>query len=387
MNRHFVDGKYIIINLKEILMPLLTYKYRIYPTSKQKIRLINNFKTCKQTYNYILFRQKQIYTECKQSLSKFDMNRLISKSKIVHSQVLQNVSDRVSKAFNAFFGRCKDNTCKRKGYPRFKSCVKSITYPQSGFKFLNERRLKVSKIGNIPIVLHRIMKGQIKTMTIKRNKVDQWFAYFSCEVKQNKQLNGFLPDVGIDVGKQYFTVGSDGKYTKYPFFKEQQQRKLRILHRKVSRKKKGSKNRQKAIHQLNVTYNKITNQREDWTHKLSHYFRKHYSHVAYENLIIQSLLNIGYKINNRRTLDVAWRSFLHKLTYKAVTSEVDCKNTTRKCFKCGEIQDMPPNKRQYDCECGINIHRDLNAAFNILSRAGLARTHTPLDIEPLSFSA
>ena len=134
-------------------------------------------------------------------------------------------------------------------------------------------------------------------------------------------------------------------------------------------------------------YNKITNQREDWGHKLPYYFKTHYSHRAYEKLDIKNLLKIGFKTENRKTLDVSWRSFLAKLAYKAVTSEVDCRNTTKECSNCGTIQDMPLNKRQYICiNCGLNLHRDLNASFNISSRAGQVRTLTPLNIEPLFFS-
>lgn len=367
-------------------MQLRTYKYRIYPTSKQKVRLFNNFSACKDSYNDILNKQKQIYSECKQSLTKFDMNKLLNKKEGVHSQVLQNVNDRLNKSFENFFLRCKDPSCKKKGFPRFKSSVKSITYPQSGYKFLNERRLKVSKIGSIPIVLHRLMRGKIKTLTIKKNDADQWFAYFSCEVDDNI-IDNSLPVVGLDVGKQYFTVGSDGKHSNYPFFREAENKKIKLLHRRVSRKKKGSSNRKKAIHKLNVCYNNITNRREDFSHKLSHHFSKNYSHIAVENLNIKNMIDNGFSVSNRKTLDVAWRSFFQKLTYKAVISEVKPEYITQECSNCGKRKKMPLSERHYICShCGLHLHRDLNASFNILSRAGLARTYTPLDIEPLSFS-
>jgi len=367
-------------------MQLQTYKYRIYPTSKQKNRLFNTFNICKNTYNDLLNKQKQVYGECKQSLSKFDMNQLINKNSGVHSQVLQNISDRLNKAFENFFLRCKDSSVKKKGFPRYKSSIKSITYPQTGYKFLNERRLKVSKIGSIPIVLHRVMRGKVKTLTIKKNKASQWFACFSCEV-DDFVVDKSLPVVGVDVGKQYFTVGSDGKYSEYPFFKEEQSRKLQLLHRRVSRKKKGSKNRFKAIHKLNVAYNNITNKREDWLHKLSYYFRTNYSYIIVEKLDIKNMIVNGFKVSNRKTLDVAWNSFFQKLSYKAVISEVKSEYSSQECSNCGKRHKMPLSKRLFVCSnCGCHLNRDLNASFNILSRAGLVRTYTPLDIEPLSFS-
>ncbi len=367
-------------------MQVRTYKYRIYPSSKQKNKLFNNFNVCKNTYNDLLNKQKQVYFECKQSLTKFDMDKLIIKNSKTHSQVLQNVSDRLTKSFQNFFSRCKDSSCKKKGFPRFKSSIKSITYPQSGYKFLNERRLKISKIGSVLIILHRLMRGKIKTLTIKKNKVDQWFVYFGCEIDDNIVDNS-LPKVGLDVGKQHFTVGSDGKYTNYPFFKEKEKRTLKLLHRRVSRKKKGSKNCKKAIYKLNICYNNITNRREDFSHKLSNHFSKNYSHISVEKLNIKDMISNGFKVSNRKTLDVAWRSFFQKLTYKAVISEVRPEYTTQECSNCGKRKKMPLSNRHYVCShCGLHLHRDLNASFNILSRAGLVRTYTPLDIRPLSFS-
>ena len=109
------------------------------------------------------------------SLGVFDYNKyLTGKYFNVHSQIRQNVSDRVHKAFANFFRKVKDKSRKKKGFPRFKSKVNSLTFPQSGFKMLSDKKLKLSKIGKIPLVLHRVPKGKIKTLTIKQNKVGQW---------------------------------------------------------------------------------------------------------------------------------------------------------------------------------------------------------------------
>ena len=159
------------------------YKFRLYPSQRQKQRLFNTFKVCKQIYNELLEMSISTYKSEGKTLHKFDYNKyLTGKYPMVHSQVKQNVSDRVHKAFQNFFRRVKDKSCKRKGFPRFKSKVKSIIYPQSGFKFISDKRLYASKIGNIPIVLHRTPRGKLKTMTIKVNQAGQWFAIFSCEV-------------------------------------------------------------------------------------------------------------------------------------------------------------------------------------------------------------
>ncbi|MBI2672423.1 transposase, partial [Candidatus Woesearchaeota archaeon] len=197
-------------------MPLRMFRYRIYPSRKQKTRLIDSFKTCKEIYNELLNLSINNYKESEKGLFKYDFNKfLTNKYKNIHSQVKQNVSDRVNKSFSNFFRRVK-NKSKQKGFPRFKSTIKSITYPQSGFKFNNEKRLSISKIGNLPIKLERIPKGKIKTLTIKRNKADHWFAIFSCEIEIPKIIHSSKESVGIDVGIEKFAVLSDGKVINNP---------------------------------------------------------------------------------------------------------------------------------------------------------------------------
>jgi len=292
------------MKVSKYTMELRMYKYRLYPSKKQRIRLINSLKICKTIYNELLSLSKDSYKFGGVSLNKFDYNNFIKGEYNIHSQIAQNVSDRVHKSFQNFFRRVKDKKCKKKGFPRYKSRIKSITYPQSGFKFVNEKRLYCSKIGNIPIVLHRIPKGKIKTLTIKCNDINQWFAVFSCEVEEIKPMNKKLPSIGIDLGKEYFFVSNLGEYVKYPFFREKCSKKLKRLHRRVSKKKKGSKNRIKARLKLSKAYLKVTNQREDWLHKLSYYMRTHYSIVAHEKLNVKNMVeNERFNSANRRTLD------------------------------------------------------------------------------------
>src|SRR3990167_1315127 len=153
---------------------MLSFKYRVYPSKKQKEKLISSFIICKAIYNELLSLNKDVYKFGNVTLNKFDFNKYLSgKFDNIHSQTRQNVSDRVHKAFRNFFRRVKENS-NRNGFPRYKSKVFSITYPQSGFKFLSKGHLQVSKIGNLPIVLHRVPKGKIKTMTVKVNKIGQW---------------------------------------------------------------------------------------------------------------------------------------------------------------------------------------------------------------------
>ena len=351
-------------------MPLRMFRYRIYPSRKQKIKIIDNFKVCKTVYNELLAASINNYNETGKGLFKYDFNKLLtSKYQNIHSQVMQNVSDRVHKSFQNFFRRIK-NKSKKKGFPRFKSSVKSITYPQSGFKFINERRLHVSKIGNVNIIIDRIPKGKIKTMTIKRNKAGQWFAVFSSEVEISKLIHSSNESVGIDVGLENFAALSNGKIITNPRYLIKSENKLKKLHKKLSKKKKGSKNRFKSKLLLARQYVKVTNQRTDFLHKTSRDIANRYSLIAVEDLKINKMVK-NHNLAKHIT-DASWNSFIQMLSYKAVDCggqliKVNPRNTSKTCSECGAIKEMPLSHRTFNCSnCSLVCNRDLNASINIL---------------------
>ncbi len=349
------------------------YKYRLYPSHKQKEKLINSLITCKTIYNKLLELSIIAYKLSNVTMRKFDYcNYLSGSHQGLFSQVVQNVSDRVHKSFQNFFRRVKDKSCKEKGFPRFKSRVNSITYPQYGFKLLSNKRLHLSKIGNVPIILHRIPKGKIKTLTIKQNKARQWFAIFACELPEVNVTHPSKEKVGIDVGIERLATLSTGEKIDNPRWLVKSEKKLQLLHRRLSRKKKGSANRRKARFKLSKQYLKVSNQRDDFLHKISHNLVKRFSLIAVENLNIKGMVknhHLAKHIN-----DASWSKLIHNLEYKAVTSgsklvKVNPRNTSKTCNSCGEVMDMPLSKRMFKCSCGYVCDRDLNASLNILVRA------------------
>jgi len=369
------------------------YKYRIYPSQKQKIKLINSLKTCKVIYNELLAMSIDSWRYGQVSLNGFDYNYyLTGKYSDISSKIKQNVSDRVHKAFQNFFRRVKENA-KEKGFPRFKSRVNSITYNQciNGigkrcfFWFVSNKKLYVSKIGNIPIVLHRIPKGKIKILTIKQNKANQWFAVFSCELEKVGKPIDFPQNskIGIDVGIENFATLSNKEVIENPHFLVKSEKRLKRLHRKLSRKKKGSKNRFKARFRLAKQYIKVTDQRTDFLHKLSKSMAIRYGSIVVEDLKIKNMVKNHHLAKS--ISDASWSSFIQMLSYKAVISggqlvKVNPRNTSKTCSECGTIMDMPLSKREFKCShCGFVCHRDLNASLNIYDRAGLARISTPVD--------
>ena len=377
-------------------MQLRMYKYRLYPSGKQKERIINSLKICKVIYNELLALSIDAYKFGKVSISGFDFNKyLTGKYPEIHSQSKQNVSDRVHKAFANFFRRVKDTSCKDKGFPRFKSRVNSITFPQSGFKLISHKMLQLSKIGNVPVVLHRIPKGKIKTLTIKQNKPRQWFAIFACELPDSKCVHPFPQNsMGVDVNSKdnfcYLSNATDRIIIDNPKYLVKSEKRLKLLQRRLSRKVKGSTNRRKAKFRLTKLHLKITNQRNDFLHKLSYRITQSNALIAVEDLDITSMINKSY--NAKFIADASWGTFINMLSYKAVIcggqvlKNPKTRGSSHRCSKCGfYVEDMPMTRKIFTCpKCGLVCHRDFNASQNHLKdTVGLTGITTPVDIEPL----
>ena len=371
------------------------YRYRIYPSSKQRSHLLSQFSICKDVFNQLLGEQKKIFIT-----NKYDFNALVRDIKLtapqhyaqVYSQVLQNVGDRVVKALENFFRRVQEKKAGKKikaGFPRFKTRVQSITYPQSGFKFTGQRRLQVSKVGAIPIVLHRMMKGKIKTMTIKRNSTNQWFAVFACDIPEEKKPVAPALPVGIDVGLTHFATLSNGERIENPRHLNHALAKLRKAQRRLSRKQKGSRNREKARLRVARIHNDISNCRIDFLHKTSNSLTAKYSSLFFENLSIKEMMKT--RKYSRSIADAGWYTFRQFLTYKAVTRggqavPVIAKNTTQGCSRCGAIVPKGIEVRVHSCSCGLVMDRDHNAAINILNGVRLDEPElTPVETRPLPF--
>ncbi|MBI0584321.1 MAG: transposase, partial [Methanomassiliicoccus sp.] len=234
---------------------LRNFEYRLYPSRKEEAHLYSTFRLCSEMYNLLLTEHKAAYEQAGISLTRNDLNILVTnvkrqdaRFKSVYTQVLQNQADRLSKAFANFFRRCKerrDGTNVKVGYTRYKKLVHSITYPQNNGSFkLVGNKLEVSRIGRMPIVLHRPIIGTMKTLTIKRNRAGQWFAVFCCEIEMAK-LTHSGPTIGLDQGLKSFIVGSDGLVVEPPKFLRKSEKRLIKEQRKMSRKVKGSNNRRK----------------------------------------------------------------------------------------------------------------------------------------------
>ena len=170
-----------------------TYRYRLYPSKAQMSRLGDTLESCRWVYNETLALRKTSWETNEESISLYTTNKELTQwkkdkqeLKQVHSQVLQNVQVRVDLAYKAFFRRIKSG--ETPGYPRFKGKGRydSFTYPQSGFEIIDDRTIKVSKIGEIKAKIHRAVIGNVKTATLRRYPTGKWYVCFSTECAGSK---------------------------------------------------------------------------------------------------------------------------------------------------------------------------------------------------------
>jgi putative transposase len=365
-------------------MPHKAFLDRLYPSRTQERLLDATLETCRRFYNDCLVERKTAWEAEQRSVGKVEQLRRVKERKAtnpwaknVHSHVLQIVVTDLDKAFDAFFRRVKAG--EDPGYPRFKgrNRWRSFGYKEygNGFK-LDGRRLKLSGIGRIAVRWHRLLEGQIKTLRIS-NKAGKWYASFSCVVEDTSRLEqAAIEEVGIDVGLSSLITTSDGEKTNHPRFYRAAQRQLRVAQRRVARRKKGGKNRRKAVVMLQRQHERIANQRKDYLNKLAHNLTTRYDRIALEDLTITRMVhgNLAKSI-----LDAGWGYLVQRLRDKAASAGrvvvlVNPHNTSKTCSGCGgTFEGLTLADRWVSCACGLSLDRDHNAALNIKNRAGQAR--------------
>ncbi len=244
---------------------------------------------------------------------------------------------------------------------------------------MDGRRLKVTGIGRIAVRWHRPLEGTIKTLRLKR-KAGRWFACFASDASEAEPqpLPATGREVGIDVGIHHLIATSDGETIENPQWYRTEQAKLRVLQRTVARRRKGGKNRHKAVERLQRQHQVIANRRADFLKKLACNLVERYDRIALEDLHITNLVRNHHL--SKSILDGGWgylRSHLaHKAAYAGrVVYLVDPAYTSKTCAVCGQrFESLTLSDRWVACgSCGASLDRDVNAALNIRNRAGACR--------------
>lgn len=352
------------------------YQFRLRPTKKQARLLEQYLNGCRWLYNELLSQRKVAYEELDLSLTKYQQLMFLPELKLekpeldqIHSQVLQNVVDRLDKAFQGFFRRCKAG--EKPGFPRFRGMHRynSFCFPQSGFALVG-KAVRLSKIGTIRIKLHRPIEGEVKTCTLKKNPSGSWDVTFSCEVDV-QPLSPREQAVGIDLGLTTFAVLSNGKEIQNPKFFQRSEKSLAKAQKKLSKAEKGTQERQKQGKVVAKIHERIRNQRKDFCHQQSRQIIDQYQYICIEDLNIKQMTEGSILAKNIH--DASWNQFYNYLTYKAEEAGrklgvVNPAYTSQTCSRCGTIEAKRLSERKHHCtRCGYEATRDYNAPQNILA--------------------
>ncbi len=353
-----------------------SFLFRLRLTKKQAKALQAQLDECRWLYNELLEERKLSYEELDMSLSKYQQLMFLPLLKLarlsletIHSQVLQNVVDRLDKAFQAFFRRTKAG--EKPGFPRFRGVHRynSFCYPQSGFLLIGQE-LKLSKIGSIRVKMHRPIEGKIKTCTLSKSASGDWDVAFSCEINVTP-LTPKQEAIGIDVGLEHFATLSNGQEISNPRFFKQSEEALAKAQRKLALLKKGTSERQKQGKIVAKVHERIRNQRKDFCHKESKKIVDQYQFICVEDLNIKKMVEGSHFAKS--ITDASWNQFRQFLTYKAAEAGrklglVNPEYTTQDCYQCGHRKKKKLSDRTHCCShCGYKTTRDLNAAQNILA--------------------
>lgn len=371
---------------------LRAYKYRTYPTEEQKQFIRQNAGANRWFYNYALGKIQKHYEETKEHISAHynvarDLLELKKKEdtswlKVTDAASLIYTAIHLDAAYAAFFKACKDRAkgiANDTGEPQFKRRDHHGSYTtfQKSVKALwNKNKVILPKLGEVNAVLHRKFNGKINNVTVSYNKSNQYFVSFNIEESTQllpKKKVEYDSTIGIDLGVKNSIITSEG--VKYDTLRvgSREDRRERMLHRRHSKKKKGSKNAEKARIKLAKYRNKLVNRKNAFIDKVTSDVvrNENVSAICVENLNVK-----GMTKNHRLAKTIQESSFneiKRKLSYKGewygvTLVEVDrFFPSSKTCHKCGHINnELTLDKRQWICpHCGERLDRDINASINI----------------------
>lgn len=361
-------------------------KYRLYPTSEQKIMFAKTFGCCRKVYNLMLSEKIESYKTTGKfvAVTPAKYKKDFPYLKEVDSLALANVQLNLQSAFRNHFDR---NRRKKTGFPKFKSAKHSrksyTTNNQNGtVAIIDNRYIRLPKTGKVRAVIHRVpgTDWKLRSATVSCSSDDRY--YVSVLFEYENSVSAYVADENNAIGMDY---ASDGLYvddkgnigTNHKFYRESH-KKLAKEQRKLSRKKGSRKGEDKSHNYLkqqrkvNRIYTHIANQRKDNLHKISAEIANQYDIVCVENLNMRNMSNRGFG-NGKATLDNGYGMFLDMLEYKLANRgkhlvKVDkWYPSSQICHCCGkrhpEMKDL--RIRTMRCECGYVMDRDRNAAMNI----------------------
>ena len=359
------------------------YRYELDPNNSQRTLFHKHAGVARFAYNWGLERRIRLYKE-NQGKERFTnaiaQHRELNRLKKTEFQWMYEVSKcapqealrDLDKAFTNFYHGLK--TGKHVGFPRFKKKSVHDSFRLTGAIYFIGRKVQLPRLGRIRLKekKERYFEGRILSATITR-KADRWFVSVTVEMEIADPEPVVEEPVGVDLGIKTLATLSDGTMFTNRRSLERRLRKLRSLSKSLSRKKKGSKNREKARLKLAKLYLKVFNIRQDTLHKLTTYLAKNHSRIVIEDLCVSGMLK--NRRLSRAIADVGFYEFRRQLEYKCkwygseLVIALRFYPSSKKCSMCGNIKkDLGLSERTYTCDvCGLELNRDLNAAINLVA--------------------
>jgi putative transposase len=372
----------------------LTFKYPVSPTKEQETTLLKWLDHLCELQNSARHdRIVALETEGR-SVTLYDQINLLTPAREKYDDFREVPQDmqchalkRNDKAFANFRHRCENGAAK-KGFPRYKKRVRSLTWSLRKNKGVRENpiretawkhdRLKVPKLGEVKIYMHRPIQGDPKEVTLVK-KASGWYAHICCDIEDTPKVEP-TEAIAVDMGTTHYLTTSEGEKVENPRWYRKAEGLLRKHSKDLSRKKLGSNRRKKQQHKLALHHERTTNKRRDFIGKLVYNLYHHYK----KNVLVAEDLGVSNMVKNKHLSksisDASWATFFKWCADIAERDglhfhQVDPKNTSQTCSYCGQ---KSPKKlslaiRTFKCQsCGMVLDRDHNAARNILFRAAAA---------------
>jgi putative transposase len=364
-----------------------TFKYKASLSRMKAIAATRQLGLCCELYNAALQERRDAYrlagvsiTRAMQSRQLPELKKLRPDLGEVGSQVLQDVLERLDRAYQAFFRRVK--TGQAPGFPRFRSARRydSLTFKQAGWSLGpvsssgKKRTLTLHGIGKLRVFWSRELQGRVKTVTLKRDLCGDWFVLFSCDDVPETFLEPTGTAIGIDLGLESFLTTSDGEHVANPRPLRAASAGVRKAQRVVSKRTRGGSRRKKAVRRLAKRHRAVERVRRDFHHKTALRLVQRHDLIAVEDL---NIVGLQRGMLAKSVSDAGWGQFLAILSDKAASAgrmmiAVDPRATSQTCSACRHQPRTrkPLSERRHHCPaCGYAAHRDVNAARNILKHA------------------